>query len=219
MPRYRSHIALTVWPLAIIVALEILRLWPAIHGGSAFAAASPASWSSLVIWTVAIFGSLAAYARGWGILRLEVPGNAGPYRSYGCWRLQKLAGGLGWGLVVAQLLLHWVMTFRVGPVALSQYELLRGFLSRPPVFAFYLLGLGAIGLFLSQGFAASFRAWGVGQRPESSRWVEVGGTLSSVMLLLFAFNVLSHFVTGRAYWLGSVPEAAESEAAPEDSAR
>lgn len=209
MSRHRSHIVLTVWPIAILVASELFRLWPAIRGAGSFAAASPASWSRLLLWTLAVLCSLAAYARGWAMLRADEPGDAGPYRSDGCRRLQKLVGGLGWGLVVAHLILHWVMSVRVGPVALSQYELLRGFLSRLPVLAFYLLGLGAIGLFLSQGIAASFRAWGLGLRSETSRWIEVGGTFLSVMMLLFAFNILSHFVTGRAYWLGFSPDSTQ----------
>lgn len=219
MPRHLNHIVLTVWPIAILVALELSRLWPALRGAGSFAAASPASWSSLLLWTLAVLGSLAAYARGWSVLRLEESEAAGPYRSDGCRRLQKLAGGLGWGLVVAHLILNWVMTVRVGPVALSQYELLRGFLSRLPVLAFYLLGLGAIGLFLSQGIAASFRAWGVGRRSESSRWMEVGGTLLSVMMLLFAFNILSHFVTGRAYWLGFSADSTQPGVAEGESSR
>jgi hypothetical protein len=95
------------------------------------------------------------------------------------------------------------MTVRVGPVALSHYELLRGFLSRSPVVGFYVLGLAALGLFLSQGIAASFRAWGFARRPESSRWLEVGCTLVAAVMVLMAINVLSHFVTGRAYWMGS----------------
>lgn len=201
MPRYRSHIVLTVWPLVVLLLLELSRLWPAIRGASSFAAASPASWGSLLTCTLLVLGSLGAYARGWSILRLEPPGSIGPYRSYGGWRLQKTAGGLAWGLAVAQLALAWIMTVRVGPVALSQYELLRGFLSSPLVLGFYMLGLGALGIFLSQGIAASFRAWGLGQRPESSRWLEVGATLVSAVILLMAINVLSHFVTGRAYWM------------------
>ncbi len=146
---------------------------------------------------------LAAFARGWSTLRLGSPEGEGPYRSEGCRRLQKLAGGLAWALVMAHLALQWFMTTRVGPVALSQYELLRGFLSRPPVLAFYVLGLGALGLFLSQGFAATLRAWGVARTPESSRWLEVGCTVASAVMMLMAINVLSHFVTGRAYWMGA----------------
>jgi len=202
VPRYRSHIALTVWPLAVLFVVELARLWPALLGASSFAEESPASWLSLLIWTVLVLGSLAAYARGWSMLGSETAETAGPYRSNGCWRLQKLAGGLAWALVVSQLVLHWVMTVRVGPVAISQYELLREFLSRPAVMAFYVLGLGALGLFLSQGIAASFRAWGLARQPESSRWLEIAGTLTSAVLLLMAINVLSHFVTGRAYWMG-----------------
>ncbi|MBT8470734.1 MAG: hypothetical protein KJN97_18460 [Deltaproteobacteria bacterium] len=202
MPRFRSHIALTVWPLAVLFVLELARLWPALRGASSFAEESPASWLSLLIWTVLVLGSLAAYARGWSMLGPLPAESAGPYRSNGCWRLQKLAGGLAWALVVSQLVLHWVMTVRVGSVAISQYELLREFLSRPVVMAFYVLCLGALGLFLSQGIAASFRAWGVARRSESSRWLEIAGTLTSAVLLLMAINVLSHFVTGRAYWMG-----------------
>jgi hypothetical protein len=116
--------------------------------------------------------------------------------------LQKLAGGMAWALVVAHLALHWFMTVRVGPVALSQYELLRGFLSRPLVLGFYVLGLAALGLFMSQGITASVRASGLARRHESSRWLEVGCTLASAVIVLMAINVLSHFVTGRAYWMG-----------------
>lgn len=202
MPRYRSHIALTVWPIALLFVLELARLWPAIRGSSAFASASPASWAALLLCTLFVVGSLGAYARGWGLLSLAAPESVGPYRSRGCWRLQKLAGGMAWALVVAHLVLHWFMTVRAGPVAISQYELLRAFLSRLPVVVFYVLGLGALGFFLSQGIAASFRAWGLGRRPQTSRWLEVGGTLASAVLMVFAINVLSHFVTGRAYWMG-----------------
>jgi hypothetical protein len=202
VPRYRSHIALTAWPIIAIFVLELARMWPALRGANSFAAASPVTWLSLVAHTVVVVVFLGAYARGWSALRLESPAGAGPYRSEGCRRLQKLAGGFAWALVVAHLVLHWFMTVRVGPVALSQYELLRRFLSRPPVLGFYVLGLAALGLFLSQGIAASFRAWGVSRTPESSRWLEVGGTLLSAMMVLIAINILSHFVTGRAYWMG-----------------
>jgi len=177
-------------------------MWPALRGSSSFAAASPVTWTSLVVHTVVVVLFLAAYARGWSMLSLGSPEGEGPYRSEGCRRLQKLAGGLAWALVVAHLVLQWFMTVRVGPVALSHYELLRGFLSRPPVLGFYVVGLAALGLFLSQGVAASLRAWGVARRPESSRWLEVGCTLASAVMMLMAINVLSHFVTGRAYWMG-----------------
>jgi hypothetical protein len=190
-------------------------MWPALRGASSFAAASPISWSSLLAHTAVVVVFLGAYARGWSSLGLASPEGEGPYRSEGCRRLQKPAGALAWALVVAHLILQWVMTARVGPVALSHYELLRGFLSRPPVLGFYVLGLAALGLFLSQGIAASLlglflsqgiaaslRAWGLAPRPESSRWLEVGCTLASAVMVLLAINVLSHFVTGRAYWMG-----------------
>jgi hypothetical protein len=202
VPRYRSHIAWTVWPVTALFALELARMWPALRGASSFAAASPVSWLSLVAHTVVVVVFVGAYARGWSGFSRE-SADAGPYRSVGCQHLQKLAGWLAWAFVVAHLILQWVMTIRVGPVALSQYELLRGFLSRPVVLGFYMFGLAALGLFLSQGIAASFRAWGFARRPESSRWLEVGCTLVSAVMVLMAINVLSHFVTGRAYWMGS----------------
>ena len=202
MPRYRSHIALTAWPIIALFVLELARMWPALRGASSFAAASPVTWSSLVAHTVVIVVFLGAYARGWSSLSLESPIGAGPYRSEGCRRLQKLAGGFAWALVVAHLVLQWFMTVRVGPVALSQYELLRRFLSRPPVLGFYVFGLAALGLFVSQGIAASFRVWGLSRGPESSRWLEVGCTVLSAMMVLMSINILSHFVTGRAYWMG-----------------
>jgi hypothetical protein len=203
VPRHRSHIALTVWPITVLFVLELARTWPALDGATSFAAASPVTWLSLLAYTFVVIVFLGAYARGWNALSRESPSGSDPYRSEGCRRLQKLAGGLAWALVVAHLTLHWFMTVRVGPVALSHYELLRGFLSRPPVLGFYVLGLAALGLFLSQGVAASFRAWGLGRRPESSRWLEGGCTLVSAVMVLMAINVLSHFVTGRAYWMGS----------------
>lgn len=203
MPRDRSHIALTVWPITAFFALEIARMWPALHGASSFAAASPATWLSLVVWSFVLLVFLGLYARGWSLIRGDARAAEGLYRSEGCRRLQMLSGGAAWGLVVAHLILQWVMTVRVGPVALSQYELLRGFLSRPPVLAFYVAGLAALGLFLSQGFAATFRAWGVWRGPESSRWLEVGCTVASAVMVLMAINVLSHFATGRAYWMSS----------------
>ncbi len=190
---------MTVWPIAVLLALEVVRLWPALGGATEFAASSPASWFSLVAYTLAVALSLVAYARGWA--KLGSDAGAGPYRSEGCRRLQKLAGGLGWGLVVAHLALQWFMTFVAGPVSLSHYELLRGFLSRPLVLSFYIIGLAALGLFLSQGVAASVRAWGLARRAESSRWLEVGSTLAALMTISLAVNVLSHFVTGRAYFV------------------
>ena len=202
MPRHRSHIALTVWPITALFVLEIARMWPALRGASSFAAASPVTWLSLVAHTIVVIVFLGAYARGWNALGLESPEGPGPYRSEGSRRLQKLAGGLAWALVVAHLVLHWFMTVRVGPVALSQYELLRGFLSRPLVLGLYMLGLAALGLFVSQGMAASLRAWGLLRRHKSSLWVEVGCTVPSAVIVLMAINVLSHFVTGRAYWMG-----------------
>jgi len=163
--------------------------------------------------------ALGLYARGWSTLSTETLPGEGPYRSDGCRRLQKLAGALAWGFVLAHLILHWVMTVRVGPVALSHYELLRGFLSRIPVLSFYMLGLAALGLFLAQGFAATLRVWGFGRTPESSRWLEVGGTLASAMMMLLAINVLSQFVTGRAYWTSSAPHSSASTSDRVDVAR
>jgi len=156
----------------------------------------------LVACSIAVLAGIAAYVRGWAILRREDRDDAGaaPYRTAGCRRLQSIAGIFAWTLVAAHLLLRWIMTVRVGPVALSQYELFRQYLSRPPVLALYVLGLGALGLFLSQGLAASVRAWGLATQPKSSLRLEVGCTLLSAVLMLAAINVLSHFVTGRAYW-------------------
>lgn len=187
-------------------------MWPALDGASAFAASSPASWLSLVAFTVVVLVFLVVYARGWNQLRQDDPAGAGPYRSEGCRRLQRLAGGLAWGLVVAHLALQWFMTVVAGPVALSHYELLRGFLSHPLVLVFYVVGLASLGLFLSQGIAASVRAWGLARRPGTSKWLEVGATLASAMVLLLAINVLSHFVTGRAYWVGTADRPGDEQA-------
>lgn len=204
MSRYRSHVILTVWPVLLLFALGLAHTWPALRGASAYAAASPTSWLSLAARSVVAVVFIGAYVRGWSQLRLESPEDPGPYRTAGCVRLQKLAGGLAFGLVIVHLLLEWVITLRVGPVALSHYELLRSFLSRPLVVGFYVLCLAALGLYLSQGIAASFRAWGVGTRPETSRWLELGCTVAAAVMVLTAVNVLSHFATGRAYWTGLV---------------
>ena len=133
MVHHRSHVLLTVWPLAVLFALGLAHAWPALGGGPAYAAASPISWLSLAARAVVVLVFLGAYVRGWSLLQLDSPDDAGPYRSEGSVRLQKLAGGLAWGLLITHVSVEWVIAMRVGPVALSQYELLRGFLSRPAV--------------------------------------------------------------------------------------
>ncbi len=214
MPRHRSHLALTVWPITALFAYEVAHLWPALQGGSAFAAASPVSWLSQAACTAVVIVFLLAYLRGWAALRRDAPEGPGPYRSVGCRRLQRWAGVLAWGLAVGHLGLEWFMFMSVGPASLSHYELLRGFLSMPAVLGLYLVGLAALGLYLSQGIAASFRALGFAEGPESSRLLEVGCTLLSAMMLLMAINVLSHFATGRAYWMSSSPPAATADGSP-----
>jgi hypothetical protein len=211
---FRSHVALTVWPIAVLFALGLSHMWPALGGASEYAAASPASWVSLVAASIVLIVFVGAYARGWSRFAIAAADGTGPYRSAGCVKLQKLAGGVAWALLAGHLVAQWVMTIRVGPVALSHYELLRGLLSRPLVLGVYVVGLAALGLYLSQGIAASFRAWGIGTRPETSRWLEVGCTLASAMMMLLAVNVLSHFATGRAYWEGSSPSASSPAQQP-----
>jgi hypothetical protein len=196
--------------MAVLFLLGVARAWPALRGASAYAAASPSSWASLVATTIVVVIFLGAYARGWIGLAVDEVDAAGPYRSQGCLKLQKWAGSAAWGLLITHLAIVWVMTFRVGPVALSQYELWRSVLSLPAVLGFYVLGLAAMGLYLSQGLAASFRTWGFGVRPESSRWLELGCTLASAFAVLMAVNVLSHFATGRAYWGSSSPAASSA---------
>jgi len=188
--------------MTALFVLELARMWPALGGAGSFAAASPVAWSSLVVHSLLVLLFFGLYVRGWSMLRRDSPTGPGPYRSEGCRRLQKLAGGIAWAFIAAHLTLQWFMTVLVGPVALSQYELLREFLSRPAVLGFYVFGLAALGLFLSQGLAASFRAWGLAQRPATSRWLEAGCTLASGVMVLMAINVVSHFATGRAYWMG-----------------
>lgn len=203
MSRHRRHVALSVWPLAVVFGVGVVRMWPALRGAPSYAAESPTSWLLLAVHTLVVLASLGAYVRGWSLLARQADDGAELYRSAGCAKLQKLAGIGAWTFLVAQLALEWFMTIQVGPVALSHYELLRGFLSRPMALGFCGFGLCAIGLFLSQGLAASFRAWGVGRRPESSLRLEVLCTLAAAMVVLVAVNLLSHFVTGRAYWSGS----------------
>jgi hypothetical protein len=204
--------------MAVIFSFGLSYMWPALQGASSYAASSPASWFSLVAWTVVVLFFIGAYARGWTRLALAERDGGGPYRSAGCVGLQKLAGAVAWALITGHLVVHWVMTFRVGPVALSHYELLRELLSRPFVIGLYMLGLAALGLYLSQGIAASIRAWGFGTRPESSRWLEVGCTLASAIMILMAVNVLSHFATGRAYWSASSSAAPSVGQSPESAA-
>jgi len=200
--------------MVALFGLGLCRAWPALRGAPSYAASSPASWLFLTAWTIATLVFLGAYARGWSRLGLPGEDDAGPYRSAGCVGLQKLAGAIAWAFLVGHLAIHWAMTFRVGPVALSHYELLRTFLSRPLVLGLYMLGLAAVGLYLAQGIAASFRAWGLGTRPESSRWLEVGCTLASAIMMLMAVNVLSHFATGRAYWMPSAPATGNTAQPP-----
>jgi len=214
VPRHRTHLALTVWPITALFAYELAHLWPALEGARAFAAASPVSWLSQAACTAVVIAFVLAYARGWATLRREAPDGPGPYRSEGCRGLQRWAGALAWGLVLGHLGLEWFMFISAGPVALSHYEILRGVLSTPVALGLYVVGLGALGLYLSQGIAASVRAWGFAEGPESSRWLEVGCTLLSAMMLLMAINVLSHFATGRAYWSSSPPPVSSADGSP-----
>ena len=214
MPTERSHVALTVWPMAVVFVVGLVRAWPAIEGAPAYAASASSSWGWLAAHTAVVVMSLFAYAVGWSAFD-ATRSDGHPYRSLGCVRLPKVAGGFAWGLLFAHLVLQWVLTLRVGPVALSHYELLRGFLSRPPVLAFYTLGLAAVGAYLAQGTAASFRAWGFGSRPGSSRWLELGCTFAAAMVTMLAVNVLSHFTTGRAYWEAGPPGTEEANLQPD----
>lgn len=208
MLRHRSHLALTVWPIALLFVLEIVRLWPSLRGASAFAAASPDTWPSLFARSALSLAFFGAYVRGWRVLQRAAPDGPGPYRSTGCRRLQGWAGGVAWALIAGHLGLQWMMFISSGPFALSHYELLREALSMPGVLALYMMGLGALGLFMGQGFAASARGMGFAETPESSRWLEVGCTFLSAIMLLTAINVLSHFATGRGYWTGATVEEA-----------
>lgn len=214
VPRHRSHLALTVWPIAVLFVFELAHLWPALQGASVFAAASPVSWLSQAACSAVVVAFLLAYVRGWATLRRDAPEGKGPYRTEGCRRLQWWAGALAWALVLGHLGLEWFMFMSAGPASLSHYELLRGILSTPTVLGLYVAGLGALGLYSSQGFAASVRAWGFAEAPETSRWVEVGCTLLTAVMLLMAINVLSHFATGRAYWMSSPPQVSGEDGTP-----
>lgn len=206
MPRHRRHVLLSVWPIALLYVLWLAHMWPALDGAPSYASQSPTSWLSVTVLTLAAVAFLVAYVVGWSDLVLAA-GEAGPYRTSGCMHLQKLAGAAAWSLLLGWIGLLWWMTLRVGPVALSHYELLRIILSRPVVMACCVFGLAALGLYLSQGLAASLRVWGFGRRPESSLAVEVACTLAAMVLVLLAINVLSHFTTGRAYWVPSASHA------------
>lgn len=218
MPRHRRHVVLSVWPIALLYVLGLAHTWPALAGAPSYASESPMSWLSLAVVTVTVFAFLGAYIRGWSDLALA-PDEVGPYRTSGCLRLQKLAGTGAWLLLLGWVILSWWMSLRVGPVALSHYELLRIALSRPLVMACCVFGLAALGLYLSQGFAASFRAWGLGRRAQSSLLCELGCTLTVAVTMLIAINVLSHFVTGRAYWAPSSSLAAELDDAADGRTR
>lgn len=215
MARHRSHLALTVWPIAVVTLLEVLRLWPALDGATAFAVRSPDSWLALAARTALVLAFLAAYIRGWSALRRNDPEGPGPYGTVGNRRLQRGAGAVAWGLVLGHLGLQWFMFFSSGPASLSHYEILRETLSLPWVLGLYVFGLGALGLFLSQGFAAAFKRMGYAEGAKNSRWLDTGCTLAVTVMLMLAVNVLSHFSTGRAYWSSAdtaKPEVSDSRA-------
>ena len=217
MSRHQSHLALTVWPITALLFFAFAHFWPALSGASAYAAASPVSWLSQAASTAVVVAFALAYVLGWAVLRREAPESPGPYRTKGGRRLQAWAGGLAWTLVLGHFGLEWAMLFESGPVSLSHYEILRAVLSRPVALAAYVAGLAALGLFLSQGWAASVRALQDSDKLESSRWVDVGCTLLAAGMFLLAINVLSHFATGRAYWSSPAPtpvRAKPSEALP-----
>ncbi|MDH3726118.1 MAG: hypothetical protein OER77_01180, partial [Myxococcales bacterium] len=69
MPRHRTHLALTIWPILALFAYGLSHLWPALQGASAFAAASPVSWLSQAACTAVVIAFLLAYVRGWATLR------------------------------------------------------------------------------------------------------------------------------------------------------
>lgn len=211
MGQYRAHLSLTVWPLALLWVCELNRLASALQGSAAFAVATGAGWGSLLWATLLVVMCAVSYAWGWRLLAAG-PAEAGPYRSAGCLRLQRWAGYFAWALVLGHLGLRWWMHLRAGPEALSHYELWRDVLSLPLVVGFYLLGLGATGLYLSQGLAAFIRSIGLARRPKASQWLEIGCALAAVGLLLMSSNLLSHFATGRA-WVGStvVPIEAQTQ--------
>ena len=211
MAHHRTHVVLSVWPMALLYAVGGAHMWPAVYWAPSFAARSPASWLSLVAFTATTLVFFGAYFRGWSDLALG-RGESGPYRSAGSVRLQRLAGGAAWGFLFGWLVMLWWMTVRAGPVALSHYEILRTVLSHPLAIGIYAFGAAAVGLYLSQGVAASFRAWGVGQRAKSSMSLEVLCTLGAAFVMLLAVNILSHFATGRAYWSpSSEPPSARAE--------
>ncbi len=200
---------LTVGPLVVVFALEVGRLWPALGGASAFAAASPMSWLGSALSSLVVFLALAAYVAGWRMLETDRDRSGDPYSTLGTLRLQRWTGALVWMFVLGHLGVQWVMLSRVGPVSLSHYELLRDLLSRPVVMALYVFGLAAFGLFASQGLSALLRSLRGRPASESSRWIDVGCTLLAAIMVLFAVNLVSHFATGRAYWSGS-PNASDA---------
>jgi hypothetical protein len=208
VPRHRRHVVLSVWPIALLFALGLAHVWPALAGAPSYASESPASWLSLAVATMTAFVFLSAYVRGWSDLA-HAPHEPGPYRTSGCVRLQKIAGTGAWLLLLGWVALSWWMSFRVGPVALSHYELLRIVLSHPLAMGCCVFGLAALGLYLSQGLAASFRAWGLGREPQNSLMLEVACTVTVAVTMLIAINALSHFATGRAYWAPSASLAVE----------
>lgn len=215
MQRYRSHLALTVWPLGALFVLELFRLGPALRGSASFALASRSGWLAQSLWTAVALALLGLYVRGWVSLQRE---GAGPYRTVGCRRLQQWAGAVGWALILGHLAVRWWLFASVGNQPLAHYELLRSILSHPLTLSLYLLGAGAVCLYLSQGVAASIRSAGVVRRPETSRWLEVGCTLGAAVLLLVAANILSHFAIGRAFWFGASHHLGASfESSPTES--
>ncbi len=216
MGQYRAHLLLTVWPLALLWVWELSRLGFALQGSAAFAAATDAGWGDLLWVTLLIFAGAVSHAWGWRSLRAEPADVAGPYRSAGCRRLQRWAGGFAWALVFGHLAVRWWMHAQAGPEALSHYELWRNVLSLPLVVGAYLLGLGATALYVSQALAAFIRSFGLGSRPKASRWLEIGCALAAAGLLLASGNVLSHFATGRA-WVGSKVVPIESQTQLEGS--
>ena len=201
--RYQSHLVLTVWPLGALFILELARLGPALEGSASFAVSARLGWVSQLVWTAVVLALLGFYVYGWALLAREGPDGSGPYRTLGCRRLQRWAGGLSWALVLGHISVRWWLLAAVGSEPLSHYELLRELLSRPLGLGLYLVGFGAVCLYLSQGVAASIRSLGLVRRPETSRWLEIGCTLAGAVLLLVAANLLSHFGTGRAFWFGA----------------
>ena len=186
---------LAIIPLAVFFPLEVFRLSFGLGGAVPFSLGFRLGWMGTAVVTVVLGASLVAFVTGGARRDTDL-------LSEGSKRLQRYAGLLCWAFVVLHLSYLWGALNQVGAEPLGQYNFLRNRLSLPINVAFYAVGLGAVSLYLVQGIPVVMRGWGAAQSPRGYKRLQIGVGVLAWLFFVFTINVLSHYATGRALWVG-----------------